>query len=1323
MKLAPWLQLFRSRFRPSLQTCRRGRAAVSRPAIEALEDRALLATFTVSNLNDSGAGSLRQAVIDANTAAGADVIDATGVVGTITLTTGQVTITEALNIEGPGANRLTISGNNASIVIEIEGGGNYDISDVTIADGNNESNAGGGVRIANSSALVFLNRLGFENNHGNDGGAVGISSADVQIRESTFVNNTSDFGGSAVAILQNSNVWILNSTFSGNESANNLGVIDQLTGSGETSLTRLRNVTVTNSTGTAVENFVFAGGTGTFEISNSILANNTEGSIRNVGAGTATINSLGHNIADDAAAQLTGVFDQTNTDPLIGPLAFNGAPLRTHALLAGSPAIDAGRNANAIDGFAVAFVNDNRLGPFRRFYDANQDGLATIDVGAFEYYGDLFVSTEADVVDEDHAAGQFSLREAVAVANAQPGPDTISFASGVGSITLTDGELILTESTAINGPGAALLTISGNDSSRIFRLGDIFRVGEYTVEGVTLTGGNGVGSRDNRFGGAIYILDEFGGDDVVTIRDSVIDNNTADLGGGIFVADATLNIIDSTISNNSATATTDTRGGGGIAAQSAITTLNRVNVTNNSASMDGGGIYNFTFIFAPGNGNAKLSIVDSSIDGNSAAAGRGGGIFNESQNTGEEAVLDVIGSSISGNTGGIGGGISSENGTNTILQSLVAENMSVAGGGAGFFLIDSTTRVESSTVSGNVADGNGGGFENLGNEGTGTLTLVNATVANNEAPQGEAINNFASDGGTVRLSYVNSIVADNTGSGLGNISSFGPGVSSAVSSGNNIFDDFSGNLIASGDQPNTDPMLLALADNGGPTRTHALANGSLAIDAGSNMGLDSLVKPASVTSTTSATDFRPVSDLISNPDFSLQNYTDSRDGDARSVGWITDAPNGGTGNDYFAAGEPAPVLDFEFSSIQSLTDVAVWGYNVVGAENNDFKDFTLELSVDGGQTFGAPIVLTKTRYSENNFVNTLSLGGTHLANFVRMTITDNYFGEPGNNGGDRVAFGEIRFLGQPVNDQRGAGFARQIDGDLNSTATVDIGAFEFTAPVLTVAVAADSISENGGSTTATVSRTGDTSVPLTVVLSSDAMTEATVPATVLIAVGQTTSAAFSVDAVDDTDVDGTQSVTITASATGVVSGTDTVDVTDDDTAASDIGNVDGDDDFDASDAFLIQLVQLAASNTQIDLSKGASTLTAAQIRANIGAIGLGGDVDGDNDFDASDSFLIQLVKLAAANSQIDLSKGASPLSAAEIRANVDSLGGDNSGQQSIASAAPSLAAVQAEPAESKFDLFEFPLGGSAETEFSTPPVESPQADEVWASFRSWIDTL
>ena len=221
--------------------------------------------------------------------------------------------------------------------------------------------------------------------------------------------------------------------------------------------------------------------------------------------------------------------------------------------------------------------------------------------------------------------------------------------------------------------------------------------------------------------------------------------------------------------------------------------------------------------------------------------------------------------------------------------------------------------------------------------------------------------------------------------------------------------------------------------------------------------------------------------------------------------------------------------------------------------------------------------------------------------------------------------------------------------------TVDVTDDETAA--LTVSIAADSIGEGDGvaATTATVTRNSDTTNALTVTLTSSDISEATVAATITIPAGQTTSTAFEIDAVNDTIVDGTQTVTITATAANHADGSDTVDVTDDDVASSPAGDIDGDSDFDANDSFLIQLVKLSATLPQIDQSKGSSTLSATEIRNRINMLQNAADADGDNDFDANDAFLIHLVKLAATDQQIEQSKGSSTLSATEIKSAINGL--------------------------------------------------------------------
>src|SRR5262245_26302976 len=128
-----------------------GRRAGFRPRLEPLEDRTVPSTFTVLNLADGGDGSLRQAVFDANVNPGADEVRfADGLQGTIALTGGQLSITDHLTVDGPGAESLAVSGSGQGRVFEIGKGVAAVLDGLTITHGQAEN--GGG--IYNAGALL-----------------------------------------------------------------------------------------------------------------------------------------------------------------------------------------------------------------------------------------------------------------------------------------------------------------------------------------------------------------------------------------------------------------------------------------------------------------------------------------------------------------------------------------------------------------------------------------------------------------------------------------------------------------------------------------------------------------------------------------------------------------------------------------------------------------------------------------------------------------------------------------------------------------------------------------------------------------------------------------------------------------------------------------------------------------------------------------------------------------------------------------------------------------------------------------------------------------
>ena len=277
---------------------------------------------------------------------------------------------------------------------------------------------------------------------------------------------------------------------------------------------------------------------------------------------------------------------------------------------------------------------------------------------------------------------------------------------------------------------------------------------------------------------------------------SVIRDNVAGTGGGGIVTFAPLTIIDSTVSGN-----TSSSGGGGIFVSAGATTLTRTVVADNTSGSGGGGL----LVFAD-----TLTITDSSVTGNTAS-GEGGGIA-----VGATTALEMRGTTIAANSAAAGGGIHLR-GPAVIVDSTLSGNRADVGGGGGIRLVDATATITNSTISGNTTAEAGGGIETVL---TATVTLLNSTVANNEAISGGGI---AQLGASAQMR--NTIVAANLPADC---------LGTLISVGSNLDSDDSCSLVAVTDIPGVDARLGPLADNGGPTETHALRIGSPAIDAGND---------------------------------------------------------------------------------------------------------------------------------------------------------------------------------------------------------------------------------------------------------------------------------------------------------------------------------------------------------------------------------------------------------------------------------------------------------------------------------------------------------
>jgi hypothetical protein len=279
----------------------------------------------VTNTNDSGPGSLRQALTIANDG---DTIDATGISGVITLTSGQLLVDKSVTINGAAADLLAVDGNATSRVFQtVIGAKMVSISGLTIRNG--QGGEGGGIENAETVTLTIINSTLGGNTAGLGGGV--FISGTVTIINSTFSSNMASEGG-GVYNSGSGTLTITNSTFSGNAApvaggaSFNLGTL------------QIANTTLSDNSsplGGGVFNM------GTLQIGNTIL--NAGASGANIANNSGTVISHDYNVSsDNGGGFLSGPGDQINTNPTLGPLQDNDGPTSTHALLPGSPAIDAG---------------------------------------------------------------------------------------------------------------------------------------------------------------------------------------------------------------------------------------------------------------------------------------------------------------------------------------------------------------------------------------------------------------------------------------------------------------------------------------------------------------------------------------------------------------------------------------------------------------------------------------------------------------------------------------------------------------------------------------------------------------------------------------------------------------------------------------------------------------------------------------------------------------------------------------------------------------------------------------------------------------------
>ena len=374
---------------------------------ESLEARHLLATFMVSNLNDGSVaaagdvpGSLRQAIFDANAAPSADeIVFQTGLTGTIALTAGELSITDALIITGPGAAMLTIDAQSASRVFHIDDGDNLSLSsvelvgmtitggssslgggirsreDLTVTDsaisGNTASDFGGGIYNDMFGTLTVSNSVISGNSVTAVGGGGILNSGTATVSNSTITGNSAASGG---GLFNFGTATVSNSTISGNSAAGDGGgIIGGGVGGGIYNFDG--SVTVTNTI--VAGNLGSAGRPGDIEGSPAVESASAFNLIGNdFTSGGLTDGTNGNIVGVD----WTTVLENDGTNPT---LADNGGLTQTIALLPTGPAVDAGDPAAAA-GLGGIPEFDQRGPQFTRVSDGNGNSTRRLDIGAFE---------------------------------------------------------------------------------------------------------------------------------------------------------------------------------------------------------------------------------------------------------------------------------------------------------------------------------------------------------------------------------------------------------------------------------------------------------------------------------------------------------------------------------------------------------------------------------------------------------------------------------------------------------------------------------------------------------------------------------------------------------------------------------------------------------------------------------------------------------------------------------------------------------------------------------------------------------------------------
>ncbi len=466
--------------------------------------------------------------------------------------------------------------------------------------------------------------------------------------------------------------------------------------------------TISNNQRTGLHGVVgVVSGVVTFE--KSILAFN-QGGQNCLGDSTSAV-SLGYNVMrnDLNCGAIQAVGDQWGTpatpiDPLLGPLQNNGGPTFTRAIDPASPAVDSGLNDPTCGGTGTS---------------TDQRGLArpqgaACDAGAFEL--------------QPSATPLQALIDAAA-----PGA-TIVVPDGVYTEGITIGDNKILQGS---GPGNVVIDVTG------LGVQGVVATGSFTLIGVRVTGAD-----VNVQAGGINV--GLSGLDVVLNNVRVDNNRSSFRGAGIFIENnSNLTATNLQVDDNIA----GTDGGGIYFDGNNDVVLNDVQISSNSAGRDGGGIWSQGDVFLGSVGCGATPVVGTQsniIEGNTALAGQGGGIYNQVSFT-------MTDTRISNNTALTGGGILNDGPVATfdIDCSVLDTNQAAGGSGGALSLAGGVVTLDQSLVQSNSADVDGGGIDVT----SGTLDITTTEFVSNNAQSGGGAINYLVNGNVSQSIFRNNFSA------------------------------------------------------------------------------------------------------------------------------------------------------------------------------------------------------------------------------------------------------------------------------------------------------------------------------------------------------------------------------------------------------------------------------------------------------------------------------------------------------------------------------------------------------------------------------------